>query len=248
MSRKAQSKMITVFIRTLIIYLILITGMRMTGKRQIGEMQVSELVVTFMLSELAVFPISDKNVPVSHAVIPIVLLLTLEVIFSFVQTKSSFFKKLMGGKPTVLIRRGKLDVSALAENRLEIEELLGELRLKGAFDPADVEYAVLEENGKLSVLMKSAVSPVSPEQLGMKVPEKGFSHEVITDGAVDDESLRATGRDRVWLDGMLEKIGAGTDEVFLMTVDDAGGVGICLSPDERTGRQGKQYFLKPKKK
>ncbi|MCQ2456292.1 MAG: DUF421 domain-containing protein [Clostridia bacterium] len=240
--------MVTVFLRTLIIYLILITGMRLAGKRQIGEMQVSELVVTFMLSELAVFPISDKNVPVSHAVIPIVLLLSLEVIFSFVQTKSSFFKKLMDGKPTVLIKRGKLDISTLAENRIDIEELLGELRLKGAFDPADVEYAVLEENGKLSVLMKSSVSPITPETLGMKAPEKGFSHEVITDGEVDFDSLRAAGRDRIWLDGMLERFKTSVEDVFLLTVDDEGGVGVYLAPDKSGGKPGKQYFVKPKNK
>ena len=103
--------MLTVFFRTILIYLILILCLRISGKRQIGELQVSELVVTFMLSELAVFPITDKNIPLLYAVVPIISLLSLEVIFSFLQTKSISIRKLLSGRPVILISKGKLSVN-----------------------------------------------------------------------------------------------------------------------------------------
>lgn len=224
--------MVTVFLRTVMIYVILVAAMRLMGKRQIGELQISELVVTLMLSELAVMPISDRDIPVSHAVIPILLLLSLEVISSFAQTKSLKLKKLFSGESTLLISHGKLDRNALAKNRIELEELLGELRLCGAFDISDVQYAYLEENGKLSVLLRESSSAVTPEQLGMQVREKGIAHAVIVDGRLTDTGLADAGRDERWLDGFLSKAGVEREDVFLLTVDDSGGVNLLVSDED----------------
>lgn len=215
-------QMLTVFIRTLIMYFTLVIAVRLTGKRQIGELQVSELVVTYMLSELAVFPITDKNAPLFHSVVPIIVLLSLEVIFSFIQTKSIRFRKLFSGGPTLLISKGKLNAAELAKNRIDLEELLGELRLKGAFDIADVEYAFLEENGQLSVLLKASSSPFTPDQLDITVTEKGCAHAVVVDGEINRAGLVSALKTERWLEALLKKENITADDVFLMTVDDAG--------------------------
>ncbi len=224
--------MITVLFRTLIIYIILIAVMRLMGKRQIGELQISELVVTFMLSELAAIPISDRDVPVSHALVPIVLLLSLEVIISFAQTKSSILKKMLSGEATAIISHGKLDRNALAKNRIELEEFIGELRICGAFDISDVEYAYLEENGKLSVLLKCSSAPATPKQLNVQTAEKGSSHAVVIDGKLTEFGLAAAGRDETWLNKFLNEQKVEIDRVFLLTVDDVGGVNLLVSDDE----------------
>ncbi len=231
------------FLRTIIIYVILIISIRATGKRQIGELQVAELVVTFMLSELAVYPITDKNVPLSHAVVPIVLLLSLEIIFSFVQTKSLAFRKLFCGGPTVIIKKGELIPKELANNRLDVEEMLGELRLKGVFNLSDVEYAILEENGKLSVLTKAAANPFTPEQLDISVIEHGTSHPVIVDGKRNEKALRASGRSDIWLEKLLKAKKTRETDIFLMTVDDAGDVALYVSsPDDKHQLVRQEFF------
>ena len=125
-----------VITRTFIIYIALIASMRLMGKRQVGELQVGELVVTLMLSELAVLPVTDRRIPVIHSVAAILLLLSVEVIVSFLETKVGFMKKLLGGSPALLIDRGRIRTDQLSAHRIEAEELLSELRLKGVFDAA----------------------------------------------------------------------------------------------------------------
>jgi len=223
--------MITVFFRTLIIYLITIIAMRLTGKRQIGELQVTELVVTFILSELAVYPITDNNVPLLHVVIPIISLLSLEVIFTFIQTKSPRFRKLFNGKPTVIISHGKLCPGELANNRVDISELLGELRLKGVFNVNDVEYAVLEENGKLSVLTKASESALTPSQLGFTVKEHGLSHPIVVDGILVPHSLELVNKSHIWFENFLSDHSFTIKNIFLMTLDDCGEADVFVRAD-----------------
>lgn len=235
--------MITVFIRTIIIYLTLIVAMRLMGKRQIGELQISELVITFMLSDLAVIPISDKNIPVSHAIIPILLLLSLEVILSFTQTKSETLRKILCGSPSVVIRRGKLDYEEMSKHRLELEELLSELRLKGAFDVGDVEYAILEENGKLSVQLKADKSPLTPSQVDIVADETGIAHPIIVDGKIDRTSLKKAGRDDSWMFSALARFDVKYQNVFLMTVDDLGNANVYVKDPDGKKKIKKQIKI-----
>lgn len=223
--------MVTCLVRTVIMYFLLVVAVRLTGKRQIGELQVSELVITYMLSELAVFPITDKNVPLLHSALPIILLLSLEVIFSFLQTKSNRFRQLFSGGAVAVISRGRLNRAELLKNRIDLEELLGELRLKGVFDIADVEYAFLEENGKLSVLQKASASPMTPDSLGFSPDESGFSHLIIADGRVHEDELEEAGLDRRRLSRFLKRHSVKAEEVFLLTADDAGGMTLIIKSD-----------------
>ncbi len=224
--------MVSVFARTIIIYLILLIALRLMGKRQVGELQTSELIVTFLLSELAVGPIMDKSLPIIHGIIPIFLLLSLEVITSFALTKSNFLKKLIYGSPTILIRDGKVNLQALADNRIEIDELMAELRQKNAPDIASVKYAILEDNGKLSVFLKGEKSPPTAEQMKVRLVDGGIAHELIIDGEVVEKNLTLLGKDKAWLHTQLQCRHTTQQDVFLMTMNDDGTIHLIeKTPD-----------------
>lgn len=213
--------MISVFARTIIIYIVLIFAMRLMGKRQIGELQISELIITLMLSELAVSPITNKNLPILHAIVPIFLLLAIEVIISFALMKSNWLKKIMYGAPIILIKDGKADLRAMADNRIEIDELMSELRLKGAPDIKSVKYAILEDNGKLSVFLKTEKSPPTAADLGLTSADSGIAHEVVIDGEIVEQNLTLLQKDKTWLFKELMHHGVELKEVFLLTLNDA---------------------------
>lgn len=210
--------MATVLIRTLLIYILFICVIRLTGKRQVGELQVSELVITFMVSELATIPIQDISIPFSYSVLPIVFLLASEVILSFITTKSVKAKKLFAGNPSVLIRQGKLNQRELADLRIGVNELLGELRLKDASDISQVDYAIIEQNGKLSVFLKDGES-TSPTV-------SGIGHAVVIDGVINESNLRYSQKNKIWLEKYLSAHKIELSDIFLMTVDDKSKVSI----------------------
>jgi len=216
--------MVSIFFRTILIYIFLLFAMRVMGKRQIGELQISELIVTFMLSELAVNPIANPSMPLIHAVVPILLLLSIEVILSYWMTKSNRMKRILSGKPAIVICRGVMDQKVMAENRLEVDELLAELRQNGIGDPGEVEYAILEENGKVSVFPKAGCGAVTYGELRHGVRESGIAHPVIIDGELIPEQLGLAGRDTEWVERILAERRAVLEEVFLLTVNDIGGV------------------------
>ncbi len=216
--------MITIFFRTIIIYFVLVLAMRLMGKRQIGELQVSEFIVSIILSEIASTPIVNRSMPLLQAIVPILVLLSLEVIVSFILLKSNRLKRLFYGTPSVIIKKGKIVQSELKRNRFEIDELMSELRQKGIADPADVYYAVLEENGKLSVFPTAEKTPVTPKVLEHSVKESGIAHVCVIDGTVIEHTLTIAGIDKAWLLREIQKRDTTLPNVFLMTVDDCGKV------------------------
>ena len=143
--------MITAFVRTIILYFLIVVGMRLMGKRQIGELEPSELVLTMMISDLATVPMQDFGIPLLTGVVPILALLAMTMILSVLTMKSIRFRALLCGRPSVVIRRGEIDQGEMRRNRLTVDELLEELRSQGYTDPQKVEYAILETNGQLSV-------------------------------------------------------------------------------------------------
>ena len=146
--------MASMVIRTLIIYVLLNITLRIMGKRQIGELDVEELVSTLLISEIAALPIDDTDIPLFNAIIPVVLILSLEIILSTLKNKSEKLKRRIEGEPSYIIYKGKLMQKNLADNRISINELLSELRVQGAADISDVYYAVLEQNGTMSVIKR----------------------------------------------------------------------------------------------
>lgn len=214
--------MLTILMRLIIIYTILIGTMRVMGKRQIGELQVSELVTTILLSELAAQPIADPQIPLIFAIIPIGALISIEVVISFAVTKIPFLKPIFDGKPSILISKGKLNTAEILRVRISLEELLSQLRIAGVADIGEVDYAILEQNGQLSVITKKHASPPSADDLQVKVSESGIAHALIVDSEVSDFNLKQIGRSRGWLEKRLSHYKIKLADVMLFTVDDSG--------------------------
>lgn len=206
--------MLAILFRTLLIYLVLIFVMRVMGKRQIGELEVTDLVTTLLISEIASIPISDHTIPVSHALIPMITVLFLEVVSSVVLVRLPWLKSLVSARPTVLIRNGTLDQSALLSVRISMDELISELRQQGYTDPCQISDAILEKNGKLTVLPKAAFATPTVCQLKLSAEDEPLMHIVLYNGTINDTGLSMIGKDRAWLLQRLASEKAGTKDLF----------------------------------
>ena len=215
--------MLIPFARTLILYLAIILALRLMGKRQVGEMQPSELVVTILVSAVASVPMQDIDIPLSHGLIPVLTLIAAEVLISALTLKSSRLRQLLSGKPVPVISGGRLDQKALKKLRLSTDDLLEDLRLSGVFDLRQVQFAQLETNGQLSVLLRSGDAPATPAQLGQRVPQALPMRTLVADGAMREEPLRQLGLSRDWLERILKAAGVRQlKEVFLFCADEKG--------------------------
>ena len=224
--------MVTVLIRATIIYLTLLIALRLTGKRQVGELEISELVTTFMISELATTPIQNLSIPLIYSLIPIVLLLCTEIILSFLATRSATLKKMFFGNPSIIIKNGVINQKELSRLRIGINELLGELRLKDVSDISYVDYAILEQNGKLSVFLKSDRQQPCLKDLNKKGDKEGICHAVIIDGKVNQTNLDYAGKDILWLNSYLHTNNINMMEIFLMTINDIGQISIIYKEEK----------------
>ena len=209
--------MASILVRTVIIYILLSLSLRIMGKRQLGELDVMELVSTLLISELASIPIDDPDIPLLNAIIPILLILSAEVILSTLKNKSEKLKETLEGKPVYIIYKGRLLQDALKENRISINEVLSEMRTQGIGDISEVNYAIMEQNGSLSLLKKSV---------------DNLAHTVIIDGKVISAPLKALGYDERWLEKRLKEEKTKVDEVFLLTVTDSGEINIILKEEK----------------
>lgn len=218
--------MIQVIVRTLFFYFFLICTMKIMGKRQIGQLQLSEFVITLLLSEIAADPITDPSVPLLHAIAPILLLFGLEILISFTATKVPKFKKIFDGVPSIIICKGKLDQGQLRKNRISLDELLSEMRKKDIYDIADVEYAILEQNGQLSIAPKTHNLTVTKKDLSIEDEECGISHPLVIDGHIRDYNLKLLNKDHKWLHQALADLGTDYKKVFLFSMDDAGNCNL----------------------
>lgn len=212
--------MATLFTRTVIIYILLILSLRIMGKRQLGELQASELVITFMLSDLAVTPIQNRDTPLLFAIVPILFLLAAEIILSYLIMHCNPLKRLLCEKPNILVKDGVIDQKELRRLRISLTELLSELRQKDVADVGDVAYAILEENGKLSVFLRAGKAPPTAEALGITPKESGIGHPVILDGRRSPVNMAIAGVNEDALQKELKRHKLTVDRVFLMTVDD----------------------------
>ena len=223
--------MLSILIRTIIIYVLLLGAMRLMGKRQLGELEISELVTTLLISEIASLPITDSTIPVVHAVIPLVTILMLEMLLSMILLKCPRLKSLASARPTVLIRHGTLDQKELRRTRISLDELISELRQSGVATVRDVDYAILEQNGKISIILKKSCSPPSARDLNIIMKENGIPHALVEDGRINDYNLSLLGHDRDWLLKKLSANGLRQEEVFYYGVDD-GGEGYAIKKEE----------------
>lgn len=214
--------MMTAFVRTLILYFLIMTGLRLMGKRQIGELEPGELVLTMMISDLAAVPMQDFGIPLLAGVIPILTLLSLSMLLSQLSMKSLRFRALACGTPSVLIWEGEVRQAAMRRNRYTLDELLEELRGQGYAGLEDVKYAVLENSGQLSVFPWS--QPPTAAMLGVKEEPVSLPVILINDGRVLRQNLRACGKDGAWLEEVLKQEGAAAKEIFLLSLDGQGRI------------------------
>ena len=225
--------MATIIFRTVLIYILLTVIMRMMGKRQLGELDVGELVITILLSEIATTPITNPERSFWDAVIPIIVLASLEILSSVLILRIPICKSFLSSKPSVLIERGIIKYDTMKKVRISIEELISQIRQNGIYDIGEVDYAILEENGKMSVIPKNANR--QPDKKDMKIPftDNGIMHIVISDGRKNRHSLELIKKDDKWLEEKLKEFDININEVFCMTVDDVGKIFI----QKRDGKQ-----------
>lgn len=217
------------FIRTIVLYILVICAMRIMGKRQIGELQPSELVVAIMISDLATVPVSDIAIPLLSGVIPIMTLIIFEVTISFLTLKSEKARNIITGKPTYLIKDGIIAEKQMRNMRYNIEDLLEELRLKDCPNIADVHTAILETNGELSVVLKSDKRSVTPNDLKIKPNQESIPLVLISDGKIRFEHLRELNKDIKWLEKKLaDRNIKSTKDVFLFSIDSDGIITIQM--------------------
>ena len=212
--------MLTILLRTVLVYVLLVATMRLMGKRQLGELEVSELVTTLLVSEIASLPIVDKNIPLAYALIPLVTILSLEVTLSMVLIKFPKLKSVASARPSVLIRHGKLDQKEMRRIRISLDELISEVRQAGLATLADVDYAILEQNGKISVIPRRAAQPPTAQDLGLSPAENGILHALIEDGKLNRYNMKLMALDDNWLNAQLAKKKLKPDEVFFLGIDD----------------------------
>ena len=216
--------MLTLLIRTVLTYIFLIFVMRLMGKRQLGELEMTDLVITLLLSEIATVALTDPTKSFLHTVIPVITLAILEVLTSYLSLKFPKFRKILSPAPAILIYNGKVDRRQMQKARVSLDELMCELRQKDAADIGQVQYAIIESSGKISVIKKAAESPPTSAQLGLHLPECGIMRTVYCDGTYDDNTLRALGLDRHWVDKQLKAHSFSHASVFFLMTDDAGNV------------------------
>jgi uncharacterized membrane protein YcaP (DUF421 family) len=197
--------------------------MRFLGKRQIGEMQISELVTTFLLSDIAAQPLTNTSIPIVYAILPVITLVCLEVFFSFLPTKIGFLKKMLDSPPSIIIKHGKIDRREMVRMRMSLEDLLCELHLAGYTSPTEIDYAILESNGKLAFFPIYAEKPRAKGDFsaGKPLPEQSLAHPLIIDGKIMKYAMKNAQKSEEWLFSKLKKSNIKEiGEVFLMTVDD----------------------------
>lgn len=213
--------MAAIFIRTVIICIILTATMRFSGQRQIGQLRLPEIVVTIVLSEVAALPLTNTDIPLLYAIIPMLVLVCFEVIFSFLSTKCSIVKRIVGVSPTVIIRRGVIDKNQMKKLRISVDDLMIKLRQSGVFDISEVWYAIFEETGELSVIPRSDKTPVTLGDIG-KSGDQSLSFPVMIDGHAVEYALNEVGLDETWLRGVLSERNLSPSDVFLMTANESG--------------------------
>lgn len=205
--------MTSILIRTVIIYILLSLSLRIMGKRQLGELDVSELVSTLLISEIASIPIDDPDIPLLNAVIPILFIVSVEVILSTIKNKSEKLKSVIEGRPEYIIYKGRLLQEVLCESRISINELLSEMRSQGIGNINEIEYAAIEQNGTLSIIKRG---------------ESKLAHTIIIDGSVIEKNVKRLGYNDTWLNKHLSERGAKCEEVMLMTVNDSGEIDLIM--------------------
>lgn len=216
--------MILSYLRTLILYLILILSIRLMGKRQIGQMEASEFVVTMLVANLAAIPMQDAGIPLYSGLVPILTVLGMELVLSGLILRSVLLRRLLCGKPVILIDNGKILSDNLRRTRVTLDELMGHLREKDVLDVQTVQYAILETDGNLSVFPYPKHLPANAKDAGVATGKQYLPFSIIEDGCLLRDNLKRAGKDEAWVDTVLSQHGATQANTLLLTVDPSGQI------------------------
>ena len=225
--------MLLTFVRTIILYILVLIVMRFMGKREIGQLQPFELAISIMIADLATLPMAEPGIPITNGVIPILGLLVMHLIISIINIKSLKVREVICGKPAILIYRGRIQEENMRKERFTINELEERLRGNNVFDIGDVEYAILETSGQISVIQKPNKRTTIPEDFGIEPPYEGISYDLVVDGKIMKQNLEKLGKDYNWLLKQVDEFGIKPEDALIATIDGKGNF-FC---QEKEGRK-----------
>jgi len=211
--------MILSYFRTAILYILLIVSVRLMGKRQVGQMEPSEFVVTMLVANLASIPMQDEGIPLFTGLVPILTVLGAELVLSAMSMKSLWLRRLLCGKPVILIENGHILQDSLRRTRITMDELTGHLRLNEVLDLTTVQYAILETNGTLSVFLHPGEKPATAKEAGIQAEKQSLPVTVVEDGKILKKNLPVAKKDEKWVKKVLQSKNAALQDTFLLTVD-----------------------------
>ena len=212
------------FFRSIVLYIIVLRVMRLMGKREIGQLQPFELAIAIMIADLASIPMTDTGIPLSNGIVPILGLLVMHLIISVINIKSIKAREIICGKPRILIYRGKIDEMALIKERFTVNELQERLRDKNIVSIGDVEYAILETSGQVTVIEKPEKRGIIPEDLGIMPDYEGIPYDLVVDGKVMHDNLQSIGKNYSWLKKEVNKFKMEPEQALLVTYDGKGQI------------------------
>ena len=216
--------MLITFFRSILIYIFVLIVMRLMGKREIGQLQPFELAISIMIADLASIPMTEIGIPIFNGIIPILGLLVMHLIISVINLKSLKAREIICGKPSILIYRGKIDEKALKKERFTINELEERLRGNNVYNLGDVEYAILETSGQITVIQKPEKRNTIPEDFNIIPDYEGIPYDLVVDGKIMEKNLQAIGKNYQWLKKQVEKFGIKPEEALVVTIDGKGQI------------------------
>lgn len=214
------------FFRTVVLYTSVLVMMRIMGKREVGQLSLFDLVVAIMIAELAAIPMEDPSVPLISGLLPIATLVLLEISLSMALLKSHRARRIIDGTPSIIIEKGRMLDKEMRRLRYGVEDLISQLREKGIYNLDDVEYAILEINGQLSIIPKSDKRPLVTGDLGLTAGYEGLPFPLIVDGKIEDENLAMANKNRKWLQQQVEALGCQVSDTLYAYLDSQGNVKV----------------------
>ena len=224
--------MLIIFIRSILLYIIVLVVMILMGKREIGQLQPFELAISIMIADLASTPMADTGIPITNGIIPILALLVMHLVISILNIKSIKARQILCGKPSILIYRGKINEKNLKKERFTVNELEERLRGNNIVNIGDVEYAILETSGQITVIQKPNKRTTIPEDFGIEPEYEGIAYDLVVDGKVMYENLKILKKDYDWLKKQVNKFGILPEQALLVTIDGKGNF-FCQEKEEK---------------
>ena len=224
--------MLITFFRSIVLYIIVLIVMRLMGKREIGQLQPFELAISIMIADLASIPMTDTGVPIFNGIIPILGLLIMHLIISLINLKSSRAREIICGRPSILIYRGKINEKNLRKERFTINELEERLRGNNIINLGDVEYAILETSGQVTVIQKPNKRTTIPEDFNIMPEYEGIPYDLVVDGKIMDDNLKSIGKNYNWLKKQVEKFNMEPEDALVVTIDGKGQI-FCQRKEEK---------------